>query len=275
MGYFTGKIVLITGGGGGLGRALALRISIRGARIYIMDINRDGGEETVRMIREAGGVARFMMGDACRIEDFKSVLDRLASLENRIDILINNAGMSITGEIRDLNIEHWKKVIDLNLMGAVNGISAVYPEMVRRGSGQVVNIGSMVGLAPIPLIAPYMTSKYALTGLTRSLRYEGKGLGIRVNLVCPGRLETALLDSSEVLGADRELFFKEIPFRAYPVIKAAERIIRGMIRNESMILFPAYVKWLWWAERFVPYLVVPFYRYSIKKFREIRIADAV
>lgn len=269
--YFQGKVVIITGGGSGLGRALAMRIGSLSARIHILDIQEERAQKTRDSIRGVGGMAFSQQVDVTDYEHYKSVLSEIYRTEGRIDILINNAGMSMTGEVRDLEIDHWQRTIRLNLMGTVHGIDVVYPGMVRQGSGQIVVISSMAGLAPIPLIGPYVTSKYALVGLSRSLRLEGKGLGVKVNLVCPGRLDTTLLDASEIVNADRQRFLSKVPFGSVSLPRAVQIILKGIILNRPMIVFPAYVRWMWWAERYSPFMLRPFFRYSLRQFRSLRL----
>lgn len=268
--YFQDKVIIITGGGSGLGRALAIRMARFAARIHILDIHRNHAIETKDQIAKMDGMASYHQVDVTDYNQLSEIFDHILRKEGRIDILINNAGMSITGEVQDLKLDHWRKSVELNLMGSVHGITVVYPLMVKQGFGQIVIISSMAGLAPIPLIVPYVTSKYALVGLSRSLRLEGESLGIKVNTVCPGRLDTALLDSSEILGVNREQFLKKVPFRAVSLSKAVQIIMKGIISNRSMILFPAYVRWLWWAERYMPFILNPFYRYSLKQFRKFK-----
>jgi NAD(P)-dependent dehydrogenase (short-subunit alcohol dehydrogenase family) len=269
--YFQDKTIVITGGGSGMGRALAIEMACSHASIHILDIDGDRAGETVDLIVKKGGKAIFYPVDVTDYYQLSVMIESIYSMEGKIDILINNAGMSMTGEVRDLELGHWQRTIGLNLMGTVHGIHTVYPMMVRQGFGQIVVISSMAGLAPIPLIAPYATSKYALVGLSRSLRLEGKDLGVKVNLVCPGRLDTSLLDASEILNVDREKFLSKVPFSAVPLSKAVGIIVNGMINNRAMILFPAYVRWMWFADRYFPFLLKPFFRYSLRQFRSIRL----
>jgi NAD(P)-dependent dehydrogenase (short-subunit alcohol dehydrogenase family) len=269
--YFQDKIIIITGGGEGLGRALAIGMANLNAKIHILDIQRKYAEKTRDVILASGGRAKSHPVDVTDYEQLKAVMEDIIGEENKIDILVNNAGMSMTGEARDLKLVHWQRIITLNVMGTIHGITIVYPWMVRQGFGQIVVISSMTGLAPLPLITPYVTSKYALVGLSRSLRLEGKDLEVKVNLVCPGRLDTSLLDTSEILKVDREKFLSKIPFRAMPLSKAVNIILKGIVRNRSMILFPAYVRWMWWTDRFFPLLLKPFFRYSLRQFRSLRL----
>ena len=268
--YFQDKTIVITGGGSGLGRALAIEMARSHASIHILDIRGDHAGETMDLIIEMGVSAISHQVDVTDYSQLSATMEGIYRKEGKIDILINNAGMSMTGEIRDLALDHWQRTIELNLMGTVHGIHIVYPMMVRQGFGQIVVISSMAGLAPIPVIAPYVTSKYALVGLSRSLRLEGEDFGVKVNLICPGRLDTTLLDASEILNVDREKFLSKVPFSSFPLSKAVRIIVKGMIHNRAMILFPAYVRWMAWADRYFPFLLKPFFRYSLRQFRSLR-----
>ncbi len=268
--YFQDKVTVITGGGGGLGRALAVEMAHSFATIHLLDIDFNRGTETKDLILQLGGMVTYHQVDVTDYNQLHKVIDNIFRKEGRIDILVNNAGMSITGEVRDLLLDHWRKPVELNLMGVVHGISIVYPLMAEQGSGQIVIVSSMAGLAPLPLIAPYVASKYALVGLSGSLRMEGEALGVKVNLVCPGRLDTSLLDSQEILQVDRKQFLKKVPFKAVPLSKAVRIILKGIMANRSSIVFPAYVRWMWWVERYMPFLLKPFYRYSLRQFRRLR-----
>ncbi len=268
--YFQNKIIIITGGGAGLGRALALELARAAAIIHILDIHGDRANETHDLIVKIGGMAISHQVDVTNYPHLSEVIEAIYHKEGKIDILINNAGMSMTGEVRDFELDHWRRTIELNLMGVIHGITIIYPMMVNQGFGQIVVISSMAGLAPVPLIAPYLSSKYALVGLSRVLRTEGESLGVKVNLVCPGRLDTTLLDNSEILNVDRDRFLLKVPFRAVSLSRAVQIIVKGMIKNRSMILFPAFVRWMWWADRYFPFILKPFFRYSLRQFRSLR-----
>jgi NAD(P)-dependent dehydrogenase (short-subunit alcohol dehydrogenase family) len=103
-----------------------------------------------------------------------------------LDYIFNNAGISVCADARDLEIAHWRKVIDVNLMGVVYGTHAAYQQMVKQGHGHIVNIASLAGLVPFPTNAPYAASKHAVVGLSLSMRTEGEALGVKVSAVCPG-----------------------------------------------------------------------------------------
>ncbi len=268
--YFWEKVIVITGSGAGLGRGLATKIAQYGARVIVLDIRMDWAKETAEMILQNGGKASHFQVDVTDYEQMTSIIGKIENREEKIDILINNAGISVTGEARDLHLTQWRKAIDINLMGVVHGIEIVYPKMVKQGFGQIVNISSMAGLAPIPLISPYVTSKYALVGLSRSLRMEAKDLGIKVNLVCPGRLDTSIFDHSEIVCADKKKLQQKVPINAMPLSKAVLKIMKGMVANRSIIIFPGYVRWLWIMDRYFPFILRPFYRYSLKQFRKLR-----
>lgn len=268
--YFKKKVVLITGGANGLGRALSIFLAKAGSELIILDIDTVKAAKTVTEIIESGGSCRFIKLDVTNYVQYEKIISGLYKSGREIDILINNAGMNLTGEVRDLKLDDWDKIIQLNLMGVVNGITLMYPLMVKQGRGQIVNIASMAGLAAIPLVAPYVATKFGVVGLSNVLRMEGKEFGIRVNTVCPGRLETDLLECSEIIGVDRKNFLDKVPMKAFPPERAVKKIVAGMMKNKPYIVFPSYVKWLWWTYRFFPWILQPFYRYSIRQFRKLR-----
>jgi len=268
--YFQDKVIVITGGGAGLGQALAIEMAHHNARIFVLDINKNWAKETSEMILQNGGKASYYQVDVTDFEQLSDIIEKIYKTEGKIDILINNAGISVTGEVRDMHLKHWSKAINLNLMGVIHGITIVYPKMVKQGFGQIVNIASMAGLAPVPFISPYVTSKYAVVGLSRSLRLEAQGLGVKVNLVCPGRLNTSILDHSMMVNVDKKKLQSNVPFNAMPLTKAVNKILKGIVINKSLIIFPPYVRWLWLADRYFPLILKPFYRYSIKQFRKMR-----
>ena len=118
------------------------------------------------------------------------VVDR----HGRIDLLFNNAGIVIGGRTDEMGVEHWERVLDVNLMGVVNGVAAAYPVMVEQGHGHIVNTASTAGFAPAVLVAAYSASKHAVVGLSGALRAEAAHYGVRVSVLCPGSVDTPILD---------------------------------------------------------------------------------
>ena len=183
------KIMMVTGGGGGIGRAICLRLSSEGAAIAVLEKNDETAAETVRQVEAAGGRAAAVHAD---ITDWDSVQNGVTEAEQALgplDGLINNAGWAQRGNIEDTAPEDWDKEIAVNLRGHFLCAKAVIPGMVSRGKGVIVNIGSVNGM--VYLGNPgYSAAKAALYSLTQSLSSEYGPKGIRTNMVSPGTVET-------------------------------------------------------------------------------------
>lgn len=207
----------------------------------------------------ASGVAL----DVTDADAFAELVDSVASEHGHIDLLFNNAGIGVSGEVADLTLAHWERVLDVNVRGVVHGVAAVYPRMVRQGFGHIVNTASLAGLIPAPLLTPYAMTKHAVVGLSTSLRAEAARHGVRVSVVCPGVIDTPLLDKPNpedlrVPGSEpngRELLSKTIG-RPYPPALLAEDVLHGIARNKPFIVSPRHARTPWRIYRAWPRLMV-------------------
>jgi len=184
--------------------------------------------------------------------------------------MFNNAGITVTGDARDLRLEHWCRVIDVNLWGVIYGTMAAYAIMVGQGSGHIVNTASLGGLLPFSLNIPYATTKHAVVGLSLSLRAEAADLGIKVSVVCPGFVRSGIYQTATLLNAPREKVLATIPFRLMDASKAAQTILHGVARNQAVIVFPNYARFLWWLYRLNASLLNPLSFKRIRSFRSVR-----
>ncbi|MDH4283095.1 MAG: SDR family NAD(P)-dependent oxidoreductase, partial [Myxococcales bacterium] len=181
----------------------------------------------------------------------------------------NNAGLGVGGEFADIDAGMWERIVAVNLMGVVHGCRLAFPRMAAQGGGQIVNIASMFGLLPGGLFAPYVTTKHAVMGLSRSLRLEGRAKHIGVTVVCPGFIETPIFDNAEMPpGMNRERARESIPFRFLPVEKAAATIIEGSVSDPERLVFPFEIRLLCWLDRVAPWLTNWLFLQSLDKSRK-------
>jgi len=257
MNAYRNKVAIITGAGSGIGRELAMQIARRGGVVVGCDIN----QENITAARDAinntcAGSMTALTVDVTDYDAVKETVDGAVASHGHIDYMFNNAGIGIGGEARDIAIEDWRAVLDVNLYGVVNGVAAAYPVMVEQGFGHIVNTSSFSGLVPLPGHVSYTTSKYAVIGLSHSLRMEAAPLGVKVSVVCPGRVETPVFESAKMVNYDREKAMKIV--NSAPGMSTEEcvrHILRGVARNEETIIPSGYVKHLWRLERAGPLLL--------------------
>jgi short-subunit dehydrogenase len=265
------KICIITGAAAGIGYALAKACVARGDVVVMTDINESHVKERAgSLIGLGSGAARGVQLDVTCASEVEGIVKQVVAEHGKVDYFFNNAGVAVSGEVRDLNLEHWKKVIDVNLAGVINGCHAVYPEMVNQRSGHIINIASLAGLIPFVTNAPYSASKHAVVGLSNTLRLEGEALGVRVSVVCPGFVKTNIYEASDAINVDKDKLNDSIPFAAIGADVAALKILNGVKKNRGVIIFPFYAKLLWWVNRLSSRLAAPLARKMIADFRKLR-----
>jgi NAD(P)-dependent dehydrogenase (short-subunit alcohol dehydrogenase family) len=265
--YYRGKVVLITGATSGIGRALGESLCRCGAHVLFTGRRIELANEIVDGVRREGGHADAIQLDVTDAAAVQTVVDDVCRRLGRLDILFNNAGISTSGEVLDLQLDHWRQVIDVNLMGTLHGIHAAYPAMVRQRSGQIVNVASLAALISYPTNTPYAAVKAAIVTLSHSLRVEGEAYGVRVNVVCPGYVDTEIFHISPVVNGDENRLRKRRPFKVISAQAAAETILAGVARNRPTIVFPGYARMLWRLYRLDPRLLMPLGRKVIAAFR--------
>jgi NAD(P)-dependent dehydrogenase (short-subunit alcohol dehydrogenase family) len=230
MGVLDGKTAVITGAASGIGRATALAFADAGARVLGSDVDVAGGEETVAAARAAGGAIHFVRCDVRSGADVEAMVAQAIARFGRLDCAVNNAGIEgPLAPIGDTTEEAAARVLDVNLMGVWRCLHAELPRMVAQGSGAIVNTASVAGLVGAGGLAPYVASKHGVIGLTRTAALEYAAHGIRVNAVCPGLIQTPMVDRLET---------------ASPGVTAALLAVKPMGRCGSPAEVAAAIVWL-------------------------------
>ncbi|HTK11380.1 MAG TPA: SDR family oxidoreductase [Ktedonobacteraceae bacterium] len=203
-GQFSGKVALVTGAGSGIGRASALAFAREGASVVVADVSIEGGEETVRVIRSAGGEAAFVRADVSQAHEVEVLVQRSVEKYGRLDYALNNAG--IEGEeagVADYSEEGWDRLLSINLKGVWLCTKYEIPALLKQGGGAIVNTASIAGLVGGAGSIAYTASKHGVVGITRATALEFAKQNIRVNAVCPGFVRTSMIE--RVLTAHPEL----------------------------------------------------------------------
>jgi NAD(P)-dependent dehydrogenase (short-subunit alcohol dehydrogenase family) len=198
-----GTVAVITGGASGIGRGTALAFARAGAAVVVADVHEARTAETLAAIREIGGRAIGVRCDVTSDADVDALADTTLAELGRVDVIMNNAGVSVMGPPERVPMDDWRWQLDVNLLGVVRGVRAFVPHLVAQGSGWVVNTASIAGLYAYSYDAiPYITSKHAVVGLSEGLHLYLRPQGIGVSVLCPGLVATNLGESARLVGAD-------------------------------------------------------------------------
>lgn len=251
-----GKRCVITGAASGIGRSTAIAAAGRGAELFLTDRNGEGLESVAAEIREAGGtVSHFAAVDLVDHDAVVAFAAEVHAIAPSMDVVMNIAGISTWGKIEQLEHEHWRRTIEIDLMGPISVLECFVPPMIeaRRG-GHIVNVSSVAGLFGLPWHAPYSAAKFGLRGVSEVLRFDLRKNRIGVSLVCPGAVKTPLVGTVDIVGIDRDnpkmrkliaLFER----RAVTPESVAEKIIEAIEKNRYMVFTSPDGRFLHWLQR--------------------------
>ena len=243
MDDFRGKVAVVTGGGSGIGRALACMWAREGARVVLADVDEAGMAETAAAIARAGGQALAVRTDVSRREDVLALAERTFAECGAAHVLCNNAGVAASGPLHEASHADWQWLIGVNLWGVIHGIGAFVPRMVAaRAGGHVVNTASMAGLIASERLGVYNTTKYAVVGLSETLQKDLRPHGIGVSVLCPMGVDTRILESDRSRPAELR---NATPTRAEGVAliggrltpeQVAEMVLKAVRRNQLYVI---------------------------------------
>ena len=235
---FTQQLALVTGAGSGIGRATAIRLAQLGARVIICDRNAQSLQETQALLQQQGAQVYSEVADVSDWQAMQDLAVRVHQQYGVLDILVNNAGVATAGEFLSTPIEDWHWVMSINLMGVVHGCKAFGSAMTERKRGHIVNVASAAGYYAAPDMSAYSASKYAVMGLTESLRIELAEFNVGVSAICPGVINTnivaAMRTHGEVVQAQAKLVdvYRK---RNYGPEGVAEAIVSAIKHNRAVV----------------------------------------
>lgn len=263
--YFEGASAIVTGGASGIGRALGAQLVSYGAHVVLADIDGDAAEQAAAELASDSGPGS-VVGRSLDVRDRASVrilVEAVCAQRGHVDLMFNNAGIALGGPTEVMSGVFWDRILEVNVGGVINGILAAYPVMVAQGRGHIVNTGSGAGLVSVPFAVAYSATKHAVVGLSTALRSEAASRGVRVSVLCPGMVETPILDKgpptdlpppggSPLTG---RAFLETAGMSPIRAELFARRALRGVARNRAIIVVPGQVRVGWHLARISPRLV--------------------
>jgi NAD(P)-dependent dehydrogenase (short-subunit alcohol dehydrogenase family) len=263
-----GKKCLITGAASGIGRATSVQAARAGAELFLTDIDADRLEAAVS---EIGIAVRYHRAtDVSDHEAVAAMAEEIHSAHGSLDVAMNIAGISTWGAIEKLEHEHWQRQVDVNLMGPINVMSCFVPPMIEAGrGGQVVNVSSAAGLFGLPWHAAYSAAKFGLRGVSEVLRFDLRRHDIGVTLVCPGGVDTGLVNTLQIVGVDRsappiEKLTRRFQAHAVTPDEAAMAILDGLRKGRYLVFTSSDIRALYWTQR----LAAPLYELIMRRLND-------
>ena len=237
-----GAVALVTGGAGGIGTATSKALKAAGVGVVTADLP-DRGADVVVDVRD--------------LEAMQKAVTATIEQHGRLDVVVANAGIAVGGLVQSFDVDAWRRTIDINMWGCINAVLAAYPHFVEQRRGHIVFVASLAALVPTPLLVPYATAKSAVFALANGLRPEAARYDVGVTVVCPGPVETPLLDTGgahgEVHGVDARRYLTSAAGKALPPGAVANAIVDGIRKNRAVVA-PGRAGLLWRVARMSPAL---------------------
>jgi NAD(P)-dependent dehydrogenase (short-subunit alcohol dehydrogenase family) len=273
---FASRSAIVTGGASGIGLAIGEALRGAGADVVLADSDEAtllAAVESLEGGHHAEGSVEGVTLDVRDRDAVETLVRHVVDRSGSLDYMFNNAGISLGGPTEEMTGPYWDLIVDVNLLGVANGVLAAYPQMVAQGHGHIVNTASAAGLLPAPFAVGYAATKSAVVGLSTSLRPEAAAKGVRITVLCPGMVETPILDRDPPEDLPRR---KEagLSGRAYleagglsPIAaeEFAARALRDVARNRALSVTPVNIRAGWYVSRLSPRLIDAFGRLSTRR----------
>lgn len=249
------KRIMITGGGSGLGRALALTYARKGWRVCVVDMDAKSVAETALLVGKAGGEGLCRVCDVTSPMAFEELVLFLKSRWGGVDVLVNNAGVAAAGFLASISDERWEWIMDVNLKAVIKGCRCFIPLMEEQGGGHIVNIASCAGIVSLPEMSSYNVTKAAVISLSETLRVELAPKGICVTVAAPTFFKTNLMDRFHATDEHQLLVAKGLFARSKTTADDVARKIERAVRKKKLYVIPQWDGRIsWWLKRLSPEL---------------------
>ncbi len=251
MRVIRGRKALVTGAASGIGRAIALALAREGADLFLLDIQ---GETLATVVQESRTHGVEVIGRRCDVgktQEIAEGVDSLLGAWGRLDILVNNAGILYYGDTEKMTDEQWDRILAVNLQAPIRFIRHLLPVLREQPEAHILNVCSVAGLVPKRRLAAYQTTKFGLVGLSASLRAEYSPGGLGVTALCPGPVDTGLLEAARARDWLTSRLNPPAFLQASPD-RVAARAIRAIQRNQGLVVVTAYARVLWALQRLSP-----------------------
>lgn len=243
---------VVTGGGSGLGRAICEDLAGRGARVLVTDVNLGTAEETAEILRKRGSEAHAMQVDVRKPDQVEAMAKKANALWGGTDVLVNNAGLAVVGELGKIPVEEWQFQVDVNLMGVIWGCHYFGPDMAQRKSGYILNVASSAGLLAAPMMGPYNVTKAAVLALSETLKAELVGTGVRVTALCPTFVKTNIVRDGRIPANTGKLGNRLMAWTGVSPDAVAKTTLDALDADRLYVLPQLEARMIWRMKRLAP-----------------------
>jgi short-subunit dehydrogenase len=270
MNVFANTTVIITGAASGIGKALALQMARQKAKLVIADIDAPALQEVYTSIIAHTNHCEQVVMDVADSSDVEQLVQTARTDFGRIDYMFAIAGIANMCTAEELSSTEWESMVNVNILGTISCSMAAYRVMKEQRHGHIVMMSSLAGLVGFPTMTPYAMTKAAIVSFAQNLRAEVADYGIRVTVLCPSFIDSNIYERAIVHGLNSAQVRSLVPFPLMPTNKAADAIIKAVMKKKSLVIFPGYARLLWFLARIFPRIVQPFHKQTVTAFRAIQ-----